>query len=210
MKKILIIVLLLVIVLFGYLCFQKIHPNTTTLSPTPAQLPTECPSATESNSNSNFFASDDVRISLLPVIISPEPTVTPMDIVFDPKKPDDVWRYWNSPGGKDVNTDHQWTLPNSPWHEEKIDVDGDGNDEKILTANTAMNHTPHVLEIVKNNHVIFEARGANIWMEPTSDQKGFYLTETLDWSMGIYKKTRYIFEGGKFIPTFYQMSCAVE
>lgn len=96
------------------------------------------------------------------------------------------------------------------WSETAFDVDADGIDERIISANVAMNHTPHIAMILKGNNIIFEANGANIVIEPDYMGRGFTLSETVDWNIGESKKTRYIPKDGGFMPVWMQKSCWVD
>ena len=68
------------------------------------------------------------------------------------------------------------------WDSREFDVDGDGENEMIINANVVMNHTPHIAMIVDNGTIVFEAKGANIWIEEVDDNEGFLLSETIDWN----------------------------
>jgi len=96
-----------------------------------------------------------------------------------------------------------------PWYIEDIDTYTDLGKIKIYYGNTAMNHTPHIAYVVKDGKVIFVASGANIALE-RSLPSGLEASETLDWNKGKYKRTKYEFAKGKFIPIWYQISCNVE
>lgn len=145
---------------------------------------------------SNLFG--EVTISYPPVLIEPMPEVAVVNEEFNPSQPPAGEKFYTIPEGS------------YPWQERSFDVDNDGKDERIFSANTAMNHTPHLAKIVKNDRVIFNAKGANILVDEAYDHNGFFLSETLDWNTGTYKNTRYIHKEGKFIPVWYQLSCAVE
>ena len=115
--------------------------------------------------------------------------------VFNPSKP---------PEGKEF---YKHSLNENVWTETKFDVDADHKPESILTANIAMNHTPHVLRIVKDNFVIFKYEGAGVYAAQVDNNDGFILTETLDWNKNLTKQTRYDYDSGKFIPIWYQENC---
>ena len=104
-----------------------------------------------------------------------------------------------------------YTTPESinPWTETKFDVDSDQIDERILTANTAMNHTPNDVVIVKDGFIVFKYQGASVNISKAGDSNGFFLHETIDWNNGEYRVTRYTYNKGKFTPIWYQTSCAV-
>jgi hypothetical protein len=93
------------------------------------------------------------------------------------------------------------------WTETNFDVDQDGKPERILTANTAMNHTPHILRIVKDDFVVFKYDGAGVYAVPAEDNDGFILIQTVDWNKNLKRQTRYDHDAGKFIPIWYQDSC---
>ena len=96
-----------------------------------------------------------------------------------------------------------------PWFIEDIDTFTSLGKVKVYYGNTAMNHTPHIAYVVRDNKVIFVASGANIQVE-RSNPNGLEVTETLDWNTGKYKRTKYEFNEGKFTPDWYQISCRVE
>lgn len=95
------------------------------------------------------------------------------------------------------------------WDERKFDVDDDGKEERILSANVAMNHTPHIALILKDNRVIFRAEGANIWIEDDYEGRGFTLHKTIDWNIGESETVRYLPKDGGFIPVWKQKACWV-
>lgn len=95
------------------------------------------------------------------------------------------------------------------WDSREFDVNGDGDNETIINANIAMNHTPHIALIVDNGNVVFEANGANVWIDKVNGSQGFLLSETVDWNSGERKKTRYIYKDGGFLPVWTQKSCRV-
>lgn len=108
-----------------------------------------------------------------------------------------------------------YTIPNlhsanKSWDETSFDVDDDGKKERIISANVAMNHTPHIALILKDENVIFKAEGANIWIEDDYQGRGFTLNETIDWNIGETKKTRYLPKDGGFIPVWTQKGCWVK
>lgn len=76
-----------------------------------------------------------------------------------------------------------------------------------------MNRSPHIATIVKDGNIIFEASGANIWIEEViNGNNGFILSETVEFSWYPYKKelTRFIYKDGGFIPAWKQTECAVD
>ncbi|OGG02403.1 hypothetical protein A2Z33_05070 [Candidatus Gottesmanbacteria bacterium RBG_16_52_11] len=129
------------------------------------------------------------------VAINPQPTPFVMSEPFDPTK---------APEGSEF---YMLSNQSSPWTKESFDVDGDGDPEDIMTANLAMNHTPHLLKIVRDNKVIFEAEGANIYAEAVEDGDGFVLGLTTDWNTNQTKRTMYEYKDVGFMPTWYQENC---
>lgn len=95
-----------------------------------------------------------------------------------------------------------------PWSIEDLYIGAPSKSEKIYYGYTAMNHTPHVAYIVKDGIVIFMAGGTNIHVQ-SSIPNGIEVSETLDWINGKYKRTKYEYVDGKFIPAWYQISCDV-
>ena len=114
---------------------------------------------------------------------------------FDPLTPPQGEKFYLSSADEEV------------WSEADFDVDADGLPEKILTAKVAMNHTPHVVKIVKDGFVIFQYEGAGVNAQQVEGNNGFILMETLDWDKDIRKRTRLNFENGKFIPVWYEEGC---
>ena len=96
-----------------------------------------------------------------------------------------------------------------PWYIEEIDTFTPLGKLKVYYGNTAMNHTPHIAYVVKDNKVIFVAGGANIQVE-RSNPNGLEITETLDRNKGKYKRTKFEYVKGEFTPVWYQISCSVE
>lgn len=102
---------------------------------------------------------------------------------------------------------------NKGWDSRKFDVTSDGKKETIINANIAMNRSPHIATIVKDGNIIFEASGANIWIEEViNGNNGFILSETVEFGWYPYKKelTRYIYKDNSFIPVWKQTECAVD
>lgn len=95
------------------------------------------------------------------------------------------------------------------WETREFDVDNDGVEEKIISANVAMNHTPNIALIVKDGKIIFEKNGANVWIKEAYENNGFFFNETVDWNTGESKFTRYIPKDEGFIPIWTQTSCWV-
>ena len=107
-----------------------------------------------------------------PQIPIKNPQVQKVSKIFDPTIPPEGEKFYM----RSTETD-PWTMTHY------FDVDSDGRFETIKTANTAMNHTPHVLKIItQNDNVIFEAEGAGLDIEEAKDNNGFYLIETIDWN----------------------------
>ena len=114
-----------------------------------------------------------------------------------------------SEGLYNYETGQDNSIEQYPWFIEDIDTFTSLGKIKVYYGNTAMNHTPHIAYIVKDNRVIFVASGANIQVE-RSNPNGLEIRETLDWNTGKYKRTKYEFNKGKFTPDWYQISCRIE
>lgn len=97
-----------------------------------------------------------------------------------------------------------------PWTAESFDVTGDGENDQILTADIAMNHTPHLVRIIQNDNVIFKYQGINVDPQEVESHDGFMLNETIDWLTGTFKRTRYVYKDGVFIPAWYQVYCQAQ
>lgn len=99
-------------------------------------------------------------------------------------------------------------FPGSGPEEELSDVDGDGIKERILTQSVAMTHSPHRIDIVKKNKVIFTVQAANIGFMASPSNNGFYINSRVDDQEGCcfqgYKITRFIYKDGKFKPVWEQ------
>ena len=100
--------------------------------------------------------------------------------------------------------------PDKGWSFEEFDVDGDSKKEKIISANVAMNHTPHLALIVKNGNIIFESEGANNVITEELGGNGFLQNKTVDWNTGETIEIRYIFKDGGFLPIWTQKVCSVQ
>jgi hypothetical protein len=102
-----------------------------------------------------------------------------------------------------------YTLSTSKgWDSRKFDVDGDDKDETIIDFNVAMNHTPNGALIIKDGNIIFSTGGANIWISEVSGNKGFLLSENVEF-FSEDKYTRYIPIDGGFKPIWTQKICWV-
>jgi len=88
------------------------------------------------------------------------------------------------------------------WEEKKFDVDNDEKEERIISTNVAINHTPHIVLIVKDNRVIFRDEGANIWIEKIYNGQGFTLHKTIDWNIGESETVKYLSKDGGFMPVW--------
>lgn len=159
----------------------------------------KCPYYMDKNFPKEYFSNvfNEVMVSYPPYLITSNQEITPIKEKFNPLK---------EPFGGDF-----YTIPEGayPWTERKFDVDNDKKDERILSADIAMNHTPNLAVIVKDGFIIFKAKGANIGIMEVGDHNGFFLSEAVDWNIGEYKATRYLYKENKFIPVWYQTSCAV-
>lgn len=107
-------------------------------------------------------------------------------------------------------------LPDESIDAKKFDVDKDGKDEMIIfLCGVGGNHCPHHIIVVKDQKIIFSVSagltGLNI--SKTETGNGFYVhwvpaegkwdDRGLCCSLG-YIKTRFVYEGGKFIPVYEQ------
>ncbi len=136
-------------------------------------------------------------VSYPPSLITSNVEITPVKEQFNPIK---------EPFGGDFYTIQKGA---NPWTESKFDVDNDQKDERILSANTAMNHTPNLAVIVKDGFIIYKIQGANIDISEVGDHNGFFLSEVIDWNTGEYRTTRYIYKDQEFTPVWFQTSCAI-
>jgi hypothetical protein len=101
-------------------------------------------------------------------------------------------------------------FPGQPlWDQRQADVDGDGQPETIFTGNTAMNHTPHIVVVVKQGKVIFKAFGTSLGI--TDIHTGtFILNRTNDWLTGDTEQTFYRWQNNDFVPVWKQKSCGIQ
>jgi len=104
---------------------------------------------------------------------------------------------------------YKYSATDNGWESREFDVTGDGKAETIINANVAMNHTPHIALVVENGNIIFEANGANVWIDKVSDGKGFLMRVTNDWSSKDYRLFRYVYKDGGFMQIWSQKSCGV-
>lgn len=197
-KKIIIYPLLIIAIFsLGYLASNsknsniKINSNEKT---TPANT---CPYKVSADFSKEYLT-NEVDISYPPELIIPTPEVLVINKEFKPYEPPKGRSFYTIP----ANSYPWFTIGN-------FDVDKDGKKEKIVAADTAMNRTPHLLKIIKNNKVIFEAEGTSISAGEASDHNGFFLYQTIDWNNGEYRRTKYVYDNGKFIPVWNQTRCDV-
>ena len=157
-----------------------------------------CPHYMDKNFPKEYFSNifNEVMVTYPPKLVNSSEETLPLKEKFDPTK---------SPYGEELYV----VLPNDAWIERKFDVDNDQKNERILSADIAMNHTPNLAVIVKDGYVVFKAKGANVYIKEVGDNNGFFLNENVDWNTGEYKTTRYIYKESKFIPVWYQTSCVV-
>lgn len=153
--------------------------------------------------SSKDFPGDSIPYANSVNVVYPPKPITPtgpVEIIhekFDPKN--------SYVEGRDLYV----LLGQKPWQEYALDVDADGKKERILSADIAMNHTPHVALVVKDGYVIFKANGAQTYITEVDKYNGFMLHETIDWLSGEEIVTRYLHQDGKFIPAWSQKICNV-
>lgn len=109
---------------------------------------------------------DQINEDIAPAIESQIVDFVPYE--FDPSVPTE-------------NAEFYYLVADDPWEIREFDVTGDGANEQIFTTMIAMNHSPHVLKVVKDNMVIFESEGSNIRANELIDLDGFELLKTVDW-----------------------------
>lgn len=199
-RKYLSYILLSIISIIGTLILSAaINPSPSNDIQESQSVSVNCPYYMDKNFPKEYFSNvfNEVMVSYAPTLITSNQDINLIKEKFDPL---------NEPFGGDF-----YTIPNGayPWTENKFDVDNDNKDERIMVADTAMNHTPHVAVVVKDGFIIFKAKGANIGISEVGDHNGFFLHEAVDWNIGEYKTTRYIYKESKFIPVWYQTSCVV-
>jgi hypothetical protein len=159
---------------------------------------------TQANHKPNKASSKNIAVAPSPtpcpqVNIPISTEITPIKEHFDPYTP---------PIG--AQFDHELNnIDAYPWTADTpFDVTGDGVKEQILYANISMNHTPHLIRILKDGYVVFKAEAANISASEVPDHNGFLLHVTVDWNPDlITKTTRYVYKDGTFVPTFYSENC---
>ncbi|MFS8159131.1 MAG: hypothetical protein ACMG6E_02750 [Candidatus Roizmanbacteria bacterium] len=90
-----------------------------------------------------------------------------------------------------------------------VDVDNDGEAERIYYVPVAENHGAAYIQVLKGDKVFFQSKDStNRLFEPSPSGNGFYLIEGLNdgagsWNIGA-RKTRYIYKDKKFVPVWYQ------
>lgn len=194
--------LVILVFVFGYLVSSYQNRNLITDNNKQGSLvKSPCPYKIGANFPKEYLANwvGETTVSYPPELINPRPEVSVIKKEFKPYEPPPNSSFYTIPQGA------------YPWSEVgSFDVDKDNQKEKIIVADVAMNHTPHLLKILKDNRIIFEAQGANIWVqEEVSSHNGFLLSQTIDWNTSEYQKTRYIYDNGKFIPVWNQTSCGI-
>lgn len=164
----------------------------------PNSINTTCPYYVDKSFPKEYFSDifNEVMVTYPPYLITSNDEIVEIKEKFDSSK---------SPYGEKLYV----VLPNDAWQERKFDVDNDGKDERILSGDTAMNHTPNLAVVVKDGYIIFKAKGANVYISESGTHSGFFFNENVDWNTGEYRTTRYIYKEGKFIPVWFQTSCAV-
>jgi len=91
-----------------------------------------------------------------------------------------------------------------------MDVNDDGEKEKVLYGSVAMTHRPHKAIIIdENGRIIYKSEEhGSISLFESKSHNGFYLIETFDIGAfpmsGGRRITRFIHEDGKFIPVWYR------
>jgi len=94
-----------------------------------------------------------------------------------------------------------------PYGERKFDVDKDGKEERLLGFSLmGANVGESWEEIVKDNKVIFDASGIDYTrIVPAKDGNGFFLEWNDNYKMlDGYMRTRFIYDGKKFVPVYEQ------
>lgn len=94
-----------------------------------------------------------------------------------------------------------------PYGERRFDVDKDGKEERLLGFSLmGANVGESWEEIVKDNKVIFDASGNDYTkIVPTKDGNGFFLEWNDNYKMfDGYMRTRFVYDGTKFVPVYEQ------
>ncbi|MEK7573813.1 MAG: hypothetical protein AAB531_05300 [Patescibacteria group bacterium] len=204
MKKpvVVIIIGLLIVVLAVLFCSSK--NNTTSVGNTVPRLVQQ---VKESDDACPVYIADRID--------NAQVTFLPVTIPINERKAlehDAIGKEFNlvtlSKGLYNYKTGREDLIEPYPWFIEDIDTHTDLGKIKIYYGNTAMNHTPHVAYVVKDNEVIFITSGANIRVE-RSYPNGLEVIETLDWNIGKYKRLKYEYVNDEFVPVWYQISCDV-
>lgn len=156
---------------------------------------------------------DMIMLSGIEVVYPPVAIESPADIeVIDREfNFEDEW-IGKSPFDVHVDIDEDGYEEHSFEYGEPVDVDNDGEKEKILYAWVASNHPPHKVYIIKNGRIIYHTKDrgrASISLSESESHSGFYIWEATGettplFGVGAYKLTRFIYEDGKFIPVWYQ------
>lgn len=93
------------------------------------------------------------------------------------------------------------------YSEKQFDVDKDGKQERFLYFNLmGANVGESWVEIIKDNKVIFDASGNDYTkIIPAKDGNGFFLEWNDNYKMSDgYMRTRFVYDGKKFIPVYEQ------
>ncbi|AKM83397.1 hypothetical protein A2422_04275 [Candidatus Woesebacteria bacterium RIFOXYC1_FULL_31_51] len=204
MKKYLLIIFLGALTLSVFTFINRSNPiiNVKNTNQSPSikdSSQAECPFFVDKNFPKEYFSNvfNEVMVSYPPSLITSNQEIIPIKERFNPLK---------EPFGGEF-----YTIPKGayPWTERNFDLDNDEKKERILSADTAMNHTPNLAVIVKDGYIIYKTKGANVYISEVGDHNGFFLHENTDWNSGEYKTTRYVHKDEKFIPVWFQTSCVV-
>lgn len=98
-------------------------------------------------------------------------------------------------------------------YETTFDVDGDGKKEQLVSIFKGVNHGVQDLYILKNGQIIFKILDQPTTIAESESHNGFYLTDYFDTFLaqpGQITRVRYVYNQGKFIPVWTQMSTELQ
>jgi hypothetical protein len=88
--------------------------------------------------------------------------------------------------------------------EQRIDIDGDGEKEKIVYFSTGVGSVPQMLQIVKNDRVVFEMEGSSLAVVEVYGNEGGFILTTQIWQDKNGERVRYVVDEDGIIKPLWQ------
>lgn len=162
------------------------------------------------NSENIVLTGENLAVSNPPIAIERPGGIEAINEKYDPKEK----LLFDLDFGPDVygyDIDNDGFFEDNIKEGESIDVDNDGRLERVIYGSTAMTHQPNIAVVVKDGRIIYKSdRLGHIYIFGSESKNGFYVSEEFSigqWpSAGGFRRTRFIYEDGKFIPVWYRES----